>query len=97
MYKPTYMKKFVLALALAGFVGAGVASPALACEGGKCKMEHTDKSGKKAKKGAKPESCHMTTADAKDGKATASAETKSCCSKKDAPKTEAVKETNNQR
>jgi hypothetical protein len=91
------MKKFVLALALAGFVGAGIATPALACEGGKCKMEHADKSGKKAKKGAKAESCHMTTAEAKDGKATTAAAPMSCCAKKEAPKAEAAKETKNQR
>ncbi|WP_299699750.1 hypothetical protein [uncultured Pontibacter sp.] len=95
------MKKIVLALALAGFVGAGMASPALACEGGKCKMEHTDKNGKtkKARKGEKAESCHMTTASTaakEDGKATAAAPM-SCCSKKDAPKAEAAKETKEQR
>lgn len=94
------MKKIVLALALAGFVGAGMATPALACEGGKCNMEHTDKDGKtkKAKKGEKAESCHMMTASttAKDGKATAAAPM-SCCAKKEAPKTEAAKETKNQR
>ncbi|WP_299986188.1 hypothetical protein [uncultured Pontibacter sp.] len=94
------MKRLVLALALAGFVGVGVATPALACEGGKCKMEHTDKDGKtkKGKKGEKAESCHMTataTSD-KDGKATATAP-KSCCAKKDAPKAEAAKETKEQR
>ncbi|MBF8962472.1 hypothetical protein I0P70_04360 [Pontibacter sp. FD36] len=94
------MKRLVLALALAGFVGAGVATPALACEGGKCKMEHTDKDGKtkKGKKGEKAESCHMTataTSD-KDIKATAAAP-KSCCAKKDAPKAEAAKETKEQR
>lgn len=90
------MKKLVLALALAGFVGAGMATPALACEGGKCKMEHADKDGKtkKSKKGDKAESCHMVaaTTDAKDGKATASASGKSCCPKKDAPKAEATKD-----
>ncbi|SIT79510.1 hypothetical protein [Pontibacter indicus] len=90
------MKKLVLVLALAGFVGAGMATPALACEGGKCKMEHADKDGKtkKSKKGDKAESCHMmaATTDAKDGKATASASGKSCCAKKDAPKAEATKE-----
>ncbi len=95
------MKKFVLALALAGFVGAGVAMPALACEGGKCTMEHADKNGKskKARKGEKAESCHMTTAVAtdKDGKATTAAAPMSCCAKKDAPKAEAAKETKNQR
>ncbi|SIQ96542.1 hypothetical protein [Pontibacter lucknowensis] len=95
------MKRLVLALALAGFVGAGVATPALACEGGKCKMEHSDKNGKtkKAKKGEKAEACHMTTAasaDAKEGKATAAAPM-SCCAKKDAPKAEAAKETKEQR
>lgn len=94
------MKKIVLALALAGFVSAGVANPALACEGGKCKMEHSDKNGKtkKAKKGEKAESCHMTaaSAEAKDSKAT-SAAPMSCCAKKDAPKAEAAKETKEQR
>lgn len=90
------MKKLVLALALAGFVGAGMATPALACEGGVCKMEHAGKDGKskKSKKGDKAESCHMMagTATAKDGKATAAASEKSCCSKKDTPKAEAAKE-----
>lgn len=94
------MKKIVLALALAGFVGAGIATPVLACEGGKCKMEHTDKNGKtkKGKKGAaKDESCHMmaTASTATEtGKATA---TKSCCAKPEASKAEADKETKNQR
>ncbi|MFD2244790.1 hypothetical protein [Pontibacter ruber] len=88
------MKKYVLTLALAGFVAAGIATPVLACEGGKCKMEHTNKDSK-AKKGkkatAKAESCHSTETTA----ATASAGMagKSCCAKKDAPKTEAAKET----
>ncbi|MBX0332089.1 hypothetical protein K3G39_02450 [Pontibacter sp. HSC-14F20] len=90
------MKKIVLALALTGFLGAGLATPALACEGGKCKMEHTDKNGKskKAKKGEKVEACHMMTASTtdKDGKI-AAAVPKSCCAKKDAPKAEAAKET----
>ncbi|MDO6391355.1 hypothetical protein Q4E40_14540 [Pontibacter sp. BT731] len=93
------MKRLILALALAGFAGAGVATPAFACEGGKCKMEHASKDGKtkKAKKGEKAESCHMMaeTSTPKDGKATASTSEKSCCAKKDAPKTEAAKETKN--
>lgn len=74
------MKKLVLVLALAGFLGAG-ASPAIACEGGKCKMEHSDKDkkGKKDKKAtASAESCHMKPATADSGK------TASCCMKKDA-------------
>ncbi|PKV75413.1 hypothetical protein [Pontibacter ramchanderi] len=94
------MKRLVLALALAGFVSAGVATPALACEGGKCKMEHADKDAKtkKGRKGDKAASCHMTaaTSDAKDDKASAAAPM-SCCAKKDAPKAEAAKETKAQR
>lgn len=73
------MKKLVLVLAMAGFIGAG-ATPAFACEGGKCKMEHADKdkSGKKGKKtAAAAESCHMKGATADAGK------TASCCMKKD--------------
>ncbi|MCP2044570.1 hypothetical protein [Pontibacter sp. HSC-36F09] len=88
------MKKLFLALALAGFVGAGMATPALACEGGKCKMEHAGKDGK-TKKGEKAGSCHMMEASAtakEDGKSTAS-----CCAKKDAPKAEDAKEIKNQR
>jgi hypothetical protein len=82
------MKKLVLVLAIAGFIGAG-ATPAFACEGGKCNMEHADKDkkGKKSKKGtASAESCHMKGATADTGK------TASCCVKKDA-KAEASKET----
>lgn len=95
------MKKIVLTLALAGFVSAGIATPALACEGGKCKMEHTDKDGKtkKASKGQKAEACHMTaatTAAKEEDKARAAAPM-SCCAKKDAPKSEANKETKEQR
>lgn len=79
------MKKLVLVLAMAGFIGAG-ATPAIACEGGKCKMEHTDKDkkSKKGKKTAAAESCHMKSATAEAGK------TASCCMKKDA-KAEASK------
>lgn len=91
------MKKLVLALALAGFAGAGIATPALACEGGKCTMEMAGKGGKKGKKGAKAESCQMVeSASAKDGKATTAAP-KSCCAKKDAPKAEAAKTSKNNR
>ncbi|WP_018477861.1 hypothetical protein [Pontibacter roseus] len=90
------MKRFILTIALAGFLGAGIASPALACEGGKCKMEHSDKTGKakKGKKGAQSESCHATTATASTS---GTAAAKSCCAKKDAPKAEAAKETKAQR
>mgnify|MGYP003578774750 CR=1 FL=1 len=95
------MKRLVLALALAVFAGAGLATPALACEGGKCKMEHASKDGKtkKSKRGDKAGSCLKMTesATAKDGKATASASVKSCCTKQDAPKADAAKETKNQR
>ena len=82
------MKKLVLVLAMAGFLGAG-ATPAFACEGGKCKMEHSDKdkSGKKGKKtAAAAESCHMKGATSEAGK------TASCCMKKDA-KADASKTT----
>ncbi|MBC5773436.1 hypothetical protein H8S95_05115 [Pontibacter sp. KCTC 32443] len=81
------MKKLVLVLALAGFIGAG-ATPAIACEGGKCKMEHADKDkkSKKGKKAASAESCHMESTTADAGK------TPSCCMKKDA-KAGASKET----
>ena len=85
---PGIMKKLVLVLALAGFMGAG-ATPAFACEGGKCKMEHSDKDkkGKKGKKAsASTESCHMKSATAEAGK------TASCCAKKDA-KADATKTT----
>ncbi|MER2998372.1 hypothetical protein [Pontibacter populi] len=77
---PGIMKKLVLVLALAGFMGAG-ATPAMACEGGKCKMEHADKDkkGKKDKKTtASAESCHMKSETADAGKPA------SCCVKKDA-------------
>lgn len=92
------MKKLVLIVALAGFMSAG-ATTAFACEGGKCKMEHADKDkkGKKAKKGAAAESCHMatnTTASATDAKTT---EKPACCMKKDASKTEATKDTKTQK
>jgi hypothetical protein len=83
------MKKLVLVLAIAGFMGASATS-ALACEGGKCKMEHTDKDkkGKKNKKAtASVESCHMKSETADAGK------TASCCMKKETAKTEAAKET----
>lgn len=92
------MKKIVLALALAGFMGAGIATPALACEGGKCKMEHADKNGKtkKGKKAAAPgESCHMMTATANDAEKPTTA--KSCCAKPEASKAETSKETKSQR
>ncbi|MBD1396228.1 hypothetical protein H9Q13_03540 [Pontibacter sp. JH31] len=93
------MKKIVLALALSGFAGAGIATPALACEGGKCTMEHTDKNGKtkKGKKAAaKDESCHMT---ATAGTTSEAGKTpvKSCCAKPEASKAESGKETKNQR
>jgi len=85
------MKKIFLSLTLASLLGAGVAAPAYACEGGKCKMEHATKDGKskKGKKGAKAESCHMNTATA-EGK-------KSCCMKKDTAKADAAKETKEQK
>ncbi|WP_276495981.1 hypothetical protein [Pontibacter litorisediminis] len=74
------MKRTALTLAMACFLGAGLVSPAYACEGGKCTKEHTQQDGKnrKDKKAStKAESCHMT----------AAKETKSCCAKKDAAKT----------
>ncbi|MBB6610270.1 hypothetical protein H7F15_04400 [Pontibacter sp. Tf4] len=84
------MKKLVMVLALAGFMGAG-AAPAFACEGGKCKMEHSDKD-KKSKKGKKAdataESCHMAKPTA-DGKP---AEKPACCMKKDTAKADAAKD-----
>ena len=83
------MKKLVLVLALAGFMGAGATS-AFACEGGTCKMAHSDKDKKSKKNGKKttasPESCHMKSATAEAGKTT------SCCMKKDA-KADASKTT----
>ncbi|WP_266205640.1 hypothetical protein [Pontibacter kalidii] len=81
------MKKLALTLTLAGFLGAGFATPAMACKDGKCKMEHNandNTSGKDKKKTAKAESCHMTAASAK--------ETKSCCAKKDTAKAAATKD-----
>lgn len=81
------MKKIVLVLAIAGFIGAGTTT-AFACEGGKCKMEHADKA-KKGKKGKKAaESCQMATT-ATDNKEAKPA----CCMKKDAAKAETGKET----
>jgi hypothetical protein len=94
------MKKFVLTLVLAGFACAGIATPALACEGGKCQMEHAAKDGK-TKKGkitaAKGESCAMIPAAVTTYGSSPAAATKSCCAKKDAPKAEAAKETKAQR
>lgn len=91
------MKKLVFTLALTGFLSAGTAYSALACEGGKCKMEHSDKKGKKAKKGGKDESCQMATAATAKGEKSAMAAPMSCCAKKDAPKAETDKPTKNQR
>ena len=86
------MKKFVLILAVAGLMGAGTAVPSFACEGGKCKKEHTQQDNSKAKKGkkaAKEESCHMTAA---AGEKTAG-KTMSCCMKKEANSSDNTKET----
>ncbi|MBC5991739.1 hypothetical protein [Pontibacter cellulosilyticus] len=83
------MKKILLALALVGLLGS--AAPALACEGGKCTMQYTEKDGGKKKKSkkaaAKAESCHMN-----KETATATGATKSCCAKPEAGKAEAAKE-----
>ena len=92
------MKKIVLALALAGFLAAGTATPALACEGGKCTMDHaaqTSKTKKGKKAAAKAESCHMMPAAGSE--ASASMAGKSCCAKKEAPKKEVSKEVKAQR
>ncbi len=82
------MKKIILSLALAAFIGAGTVTPALACEGGKCTMAHNDKDAK-SKKGkkaaAKSESCHMTKT------ASAAGSTPACCMKKDGAKAETTK------
>ncbi|GAB3201313.1 hypothetical protein ABID22_003808 [Pontibacter aydingkolensis] len=82
------MKKVILALAVVGLLGS--AAPAMACEGGKCTMEHATKKSKKGKKAAaKDESCHMT----KEATAsTGATPAKSCCVKPDAAKADATKE-----
>lgn len=83
------MKKLILVLALTGFIGTG-ATPAFACEGGKCKMEQASKNkkSKKSKKSAATaESCHMKEVTAEAGK------TPACCMKKDAAKAEVSTET----
>ncbi|HEY4651386.1 MAG TPA: hypothetical protein VIG72_08225 [Pontibacter sp.] len=84
------MKKLVLILAMAGFMGAGAVA-AYACEGGKCKMEHAakDKKGRKGKKAA--ESCHMATATAENKEAKPA-----CCMKKGTAASETAKETKKQ-
>ena len=79
------MKKVILAFALFGLLGAS--APAMACEGGKCTMDHAKDGGAKTKKGkkaAKEESCHMTE--------TSKEKTKSCCVKPEAAKEESTKE-----
>ncbi len=78
------MKRIILAIAVFGLLGAS--APAIACDGGKCTMDHS-KDGpktKKSKKAAKEESCHMTESSKE--------KTKSCCVKPEASKADDSKE-----